>query len=93
MAKWCDLCVHDHGMHEGGSDDGCPLLLQYLVSDDNWAGEAWVPEPDDGRFFLPSRLVCLRFAACEEGACTGDPGAEDRAQRVADVTAYWRDAR
>jgi hypothetical protein len=91
MGKWCDYCVHDHDMtHEGAtSENGCPLLMEYLVSDNNWGGEGWLPEPDDGKFALPSRLVCLRFEACTKGMCNGDPGAEPRAKRIAEVVAYW----
>jgi hypothetical protein len=87
MEKWCAYCVHDHGQHGDAADAGCDLIFGAMVGDD-WP-EAWLPEPDDGRFFLPSRLICGMFKPCTEGACTGDPGAKDRAERVAEVTAYW----
>jgi hypothetical protein len=90
--KWCAFCVHDHGAHTS-FDDGCQLLLEgaYLAGTDEWRWpEAWLPEPDDGRFFLPSRMVCGQFEPCRKGDCTGDPGADERAERVAEVTDYWR---
>lgn len=93
VSTWCDYCVHDHAMHSDNPSGGCALMLNYMVSDDNWAGEAWLPEPDDGNFSLPSRLVCLHFKACHKDACNGDPGATERAERVAEVTAYWKENR
>lgn len=93
MAKWCDFCVHDTTLHNHPSDDGgtgCDLIGSALLGDEFFAWpEAWLPEPDDGRFFLPSRLVCLHFEPCRE--CGGDPGAAERAERVVEVQAYWRD--
>lgn len=86
-AKWCDYCVRDHGLHNGGeSQPMCDLVMTSMC--DEWP-EGWIPEPDDGRFFLPSRMICTAFTPCTEGTCTGDPGAEARAERVAEVTAYW----
>lgn len=83
--KWCEYCARDHsahiGEHEGG---GCGLLMATL--NDEWP-EGWIPEPDDGKFSLPSRLVCTAFVACE--SCGGDPGADARAERISEVTAYW----
>lgn len=90
MAKWCDLCTHDHGMHDGsGSDPKCDLIGSSMLGDDvfEWP-EAWLPEPDDGSFSLPSRLVCLHFSPCEP--CGGDPGATERAERIDEVRSYWR---
>lgn len=88
MDKWCALCIHDHPMHED-TGPGCELILHaYLFDDLGWP-EAWLPEPDDGSFALPPRMICGQFSPCTEGDCTGDPGAEDRAERVAEVTAYW----
>lgn len=89
---WCAYCVHDHTMHtdEGG---GCDLFLAgaMLAGTDDWRWpEAWLPEPDDGRFSLPSRMVCSMFTPCHEGDCTGDPGAGDRSERVVEVTGYWQ---
>lgn len=91
MSKWCEFCVHDHGMHDGVDrpEDGCDLILQAMLDHEFWP-EAWLPEPDDGSFFLPSRMICGQFSPCTEGNCTGDPGADERAQRIADVTAYWQ---
>lgn len=93
MSKWCAHCVHDHAIHEdrGG---GCPIIMHAYLgmpSEDYPWPEVWLPEPDDGSFALPSRLVCLQFEACTKGDCTGDPGAEARAERVAEVQVYWRD--
>jgi hypothetical protein len=85
-AKWCRHCARDHNIHLDHGP-GCDLFATAFF-DEGWP-EGWIPEPDDGRFFLPSRLVCTAFTPCEE--CGGDPGAEDRAERVAEVTAYWRD--
>lgn len=92
MSKWCSYCAHDHNMHPGGSEDGgCDVLTHAYFPDDVPWPEAWLPEPDDGRFFLPSRLICRLFEPCTEGACTGDPVASDRAERVAEVQGYWAD--
>lgn len=91
-STWCAYCVHDHEMHEdeGG---GCELFLVGAIfageADWRWP-EAWLPEPDDGHFYLPSRLICAKFQPCTKGGCTGDPGAVERAERVAEVTAYWK---
>lgn len=91
IAKWCRYCARDHGVHDYG--DGfetgpiCDLLTANM-SARTWP-EAWIPEPDDGRFFLPSRMCCTAFTPC--APCGGDPGADDRAERVAEVTAYWRE--
>lgn len=83
---WCDVCVHDHGMHEGSDlSGGCAVFLTALCGD--WPHEVWLPEPSDGKFALPSRLTCGMFTACE--LCGGDPHAETRAAIVAEVSAYW----
>jgi hypothetical protein len=93
MDKWCAYCVHDHAEHDGCTDDsngGCILILEAMcgsVPDT----EAWVAEPDDGTFSLPSRMLCTLFQPCTKDECEGDPGAEARAARVGDVMAYWRD--
>lgn len=99
-SKWCDHCARDHGMHlERQSIDRntvdprtmtpmCSLIGSTMFDPDGWP-EGWLPEPDDGRFFLPSRIICSAFTPCEP--CGGDPGAEERAERVAEVTAYWRE--
>lgn len=90
MSKWCAYCVHDHRMHtdEGG---GCEVLVHAFFPEDYPWPECWLPEPDDGAFCLPSRLVCRQFEPCTKGGCTGDPGAEDRAVRVAEVERYWQE--
>lgn len=93
MDKWCEHCRHDHDMHTpDGSGPGCGLIANAMLSDhDDYPGawpEAWLPEPDDGRFFLPSRLVCLHFEPCQP--CGGDPGAPARAERIAEVRDYWQ---
>jgi hypothetical protein len=85
-AKWCRYCANDHTMH--GVDPlgpGCGLWAAALIHE--WP-EGWIPEPDDGKFYLPSRLVCLAFTPCEP--CGGDPGAGERAERLAEVTEYWK---
>lgn len=86
MDKWCRYCARDHEMHgDDGHGPGCELMRSSYI--DEWP-QGWVPEPDDGAFFLPSRLVCLAFEPCVP--CGGDPGATARAERVAEVTAYWK---
>lgn len=92
VGKWCEYCANDHGMHGMGENPpGCSIIADAYLHDDDWRWpEAWLPEPDDGKFALPSRLVCLAFTPCE--SCGGDPGADARAERVAAVTAYWREA-
>lgn len=91
MAAWCDYCARDHGMHDGGgAEPMCSLIGSTMLDDAGWP-EGWIPEPDDGKFALPSRLVCTAFVPCEP--CGGDPGADARAERVAEVTAYWKGRR
>lgn len=85
MEEWCEYCARDHGFHNGGDVDGCGLWCAALVGE--WP-EGWIPEPDDGEFYFPSRLVCSAFTPCEP--CGGDPGADDRAKRVDEVVAYWK---
>ena len=94
-SKWCDYCVHDHAMHgPNGPGPGCQILGDAMLGGGEWSWrEAWLPEPDDGRFFLPSRLICGMFKPCNEGDCAGDPGAVERAERVAEVTLYWSERR
>lgn len=92
---WCAYCVHDHDQHDGTYGPGCELYLAGAMlagTDDYRWPEAWLPEPDDGTFGLPSRMLCGQFKPCHEGDCTGDPGAVERAERVAEVTAYWQSA-
>lgn len=93
MSKWCDYCAHDHASHdETYNPDGlCQVIGLAMVERPFRWPEVWLPEPDDGSFSLPSRLICGQFEACTKGDCTGDPGAEERAERVVEVTAYWRD--
>ena len=89
-SKWCAYCVHEHEVHEGrgpGCEIVCSVLLVRHGIDWRWP-EPWVPEPDDGENHLPSRLICGQFEPCAE--CGGDPEADTRAERVAEVTAYWR---
>lgn len=88
-AAWCEYCVHDHTMsHDPNlSEDGCEVIVWLLVR-----GEG-MPDPEclvDGRGAGPNRMICARFEPCTEGDCIGDPEAEVRAERVAEVTAYWR---
>lgn len=91
MEKWCSFCALDHAIHDDTFEtDGMCQIIGGAMLGDRWP-EAWLPEPDDGEFHLPSRMICGSFTPCTEGACTGDPGASDRAERVAEVTAYWRD--
>ncbi len=89
---WCDYCVYDHGQHMENWSDGCELVLNSLVHESGQPlnPEAWVAEPDDGQFFLPSRMICLRYKPCHEDGCEGDPGEHDRALRVDQVQVYWR---
>lgn len=88
MDKWCQYCANDHDIHTGDGG-GCDLIVQSMVMGDDWRWpDAWLPEPDDGKFYLPSRMVCGMFTPCEP--CGGDPGAEDRKERVAQVQVYWR---
>ena len=89
MDKWCGYCKRDHEMHGDNPSGGCSIILSHMVDHDVWP-EAWLPEPDDGEFYLPSRMVCLAFESCTESGCNGDPGATDRLERLAEVTAYWQ---
>lgn len=88
MSKWCNYCAHDHGLHNGGENKPMCDLIGSTMFGDVWP-EGWLPEPDDGSFALPSRLVCLRFTPCEP--CGGDPGATERTERIEAVTVYWRE--
>jgi len=89
MSAWCEYCIHDHSAsHTGEHDNGCEIIAALFCG--TGTGEALVAEPDDGRFFLPSRMICTKFEPCHKGTCEGDPGADERAERVAEVMAYWR---
>ena len=79
LNTWCDYCALNDESY------GCDLTLHAFVPDETPWPEAWLPEPDDGHFFLPSRLVCLAFQPGPDG----DPGATERAERIAEVKAYW----
>lgn len=88
-AAWCEHCTHDHAAHDPALDlsDGCQVILWMLVR-----GEG-MPDPEcliDGLGSGPNRMICTRFEPCTDGACTGDPEAEVRAERIAEVTEYWR---
>lgn len=88
MRNWCKRCAHDHDMHDPDGVGGCTVIALAMCDfPDGWP-EAWLPEPDDGTFALPSRLTCLMFTPCEP--CGGDPLAEVRAAQTAEVTAYWQ---
>lgn len=91
LSKWCEFCVHDHDAHDDTYNDVCHVSDHAYFPDDVPWPEAWLPEPDDGRHFLPSRLICRLFEPCTKGGCTGDPGAAERAERVEIVQGYWRD--
>lgn len=93
MSKWCAYCVHDHASHDETYDPNglCKVIGLVMVERPFRWPEVWLPEPDDGSFALPSRLICGQFEGCTEGGCTGDPGADERAERVTEVTVYWRD--
>ena len=89
MFRWCEFCTHDHKIHTGDGP-GCPIIGGAMFERPFRWPEAWLPEPDDGSFALPSRMICGSFTPCTEGDCTGDPGADERSERVAEVTAYWQ---
>lgn len=86
QSKWCRYCANDHTMHGTNPlGPGCELWAIALI--DEWP-EGWIPEPDDGYFYLPSRLVCTAFTPCEP--CGGDPAPAVRAYNVAEVITYWK---
>lgn len=89
MDKWCAYCVHDHGAHDDTYDDTCRVILEAMTADHDKfdAGEAWVAPDKPG--YLPSRMICTLFEPCHKGDCGGDPGAEARAERVAEVMSFW----
>lgn len=87
METWCRYCVHDHELHDDGDGPGCDIVMTAMCHSDRHPDE-WTPEPDDGRFFLPSRMICTKFEACDP--CGGDPGEAERAERVELVTDYWK---
>ena len=98
-SAWCDHCEHDHSITHDEDDvepyRSCDLLLGMDLADYGkfaWP-EAWVPEPTDGRFELPSRMVCLKFKPCHVGDCDGDPYVETRVSVRAEVEAYWKGQR
>jgi hypothetical protein len=95
MAKWCAYCVRDHGLHPRQPQAGEPMCAvigdAMCTPSEQWRWpECWMPEPDDGEFFLPSRMTCALFEPCTEDDCTGDPAPDARAERVAEVAVYWR---
>ena len=94
--RWCEVCTRDHDQHNGndGPGPGCDLWLHVLMgapSEDLPWPEPWLPEPDDGTFPITPRVVCLAFEPCTKDECIGDPGAEERAELVSEVRAYWRE--
>ena len=101
MSVWCAYCTHDHGLHTDGTyvdpadpDNSCQLIGEAMLGARYDGGkwrwpEAWTPEPP-GRFSLPSRMLCGQFTPCTQGDCTGDPGADERARRVAEVHLEWK---
>lgn len=76
MGAWCYYCEFE---------EDCALLLHAILPDETPWPEAWLPEPT-GEHHLPSKMVCLAFSPGSEG----DPGADDRAERVEEVQNYWR---
>jgi hypothetical protein len=89
MSKWCTYCEHDHNIHTMGSGPGCDFILDAMLRKpvDH---EAWIAEPDDGQFYLPSRMICVAFKPCNKDECQGDPAPDARATRITEVTTYWR---
>ncbi len=94
--KWCAYCTRDHGMHDGSLSSTCDIWMDCLLgatSPEGWRWpESWLPEPP-GPPSIPSRLICGSFQPCHKGSCSGDPGAEARAERVTLVRQAWKDAR
>lgn len=91
MDKWCAYCAHDHGAHNDTYENTCELIALAMIDEVDESNEAWVAEPDDGEFHLPSRMLCTLFQPCTNDDCDGDPHAETRAAIVGEVMAYWRD--
>lgn len=89
MSRWCSFCVHDHGAHDETYESCCSIIGASMTGE-VWP-EAWLPEPDDGSFSLPSRMICGQFMPCSLGDCCGDPSPVGRAEQVAEVTAYWKE--
>lgn len=77
MATWCEHC--------GLCEEGCDLQLAAFLPDEFPWPEAWLPEPT-GEHHLPSKMICLAFTPSP----VGDPGADDRAERIKEVTDYWK---
>jgi hypothetical protein len=90
MSRWCDTCTHDHEMHDGDGP-GCELIALAMIDEVDQSSEAWIAEPDDGTFALPSRMLCTLYQPCTKDGCDGDPWPKDRAEIVGEVMAYWRD--
>lgn len=94
QSKWCDLCVHDHSIHDD-TGGGCDTFLGYLAQTSgdyfDWP-ESWVPNHSAAANAVPpTRFVCLQFEPCAEGDCTGDPGAEARAGLIATTVVALRE--
>lgn len=89
QSRWCEHCAHDHEIHTDRGP-GCDVYLQAMVSGFTDWPECWLPEPDDGEFFMPSRLVCQQFTPCEQDGCNGDPYPETRGEIVAEVRRFWQ---
>lgn len=91
---WCEHCVHDHGMHPGGAEDGgCDLFMHYLLGTADpgewrWP-EAWTPEPPGFTHHCPSLMLCGQFKPCTTGGCEGDPHADTRAEVTVHVRNAW----
>ena len=99
-AAWCAVCAHDHGVHDGsnaGPLETCQMIGEALLGASYDGGkwrwpEAWTPEPP-GMHGLPSYMLCGQFSPCTQGACTGDPAPDERAERVTKVQLAWRATR
>lgn len=58
---WCGECIHDHGFHNGGDQDGCPLFVAALIGN---TPLVWQPYEKDWWRMLPAGIVCRAFEQC-----------------------------
>lgn len=56
-ANWCNRCVHDQNIDEGG----CILILQALL--DHGTPEEWVPDQPNS---LGNQYICTKFQRSDD---------------------------
>lgn len=80
QSVWCDVCSHDHSMHDG-TGTGCDIFARSFLDDE--VQPEWIEPPASYGFYLPPHIICTKYEPCID--CGGDPEPELRAAIVAQV--------